>query len=705
MPERSRGLTGKDAWILLALAAAAALLHARVLFGGEAYFTNDLTHVSFPWRVLTAEQLQRGQAPLWNPYAYFGTPLWANMQTGVLHPFSLLFQFFGFPAAVGIFLWLQHVLAAAFGYLWLRRWGFGRAACAAGAASFALGGYLVGYLQFPNLQSTIAHLPGLLLFFGHPIPLALHTALSIFAGYPPALGPMTAGAALMTAIWRPWNSTAYLRTAAGLALGLILSAAVLIPGAEFYFNSSRSAGMPEAQRLNNAVRPGQLAAIVSPSLARGLDFARQTPRPYREQILWQDGKKSVLFSFESRYTDDYRDPSGAKFTPWVSFYVGGAAFLLALAGLGWTLKETPLRAVAAMLAFTGAAVVVLGGHTGLSHWLWTKLPGLTSLRGPARLAFLMPAMLVPLIAIGVERLARARNKTLQAAAAAAAGIVLIELVAAGWGYYPTIARDYYREQGMLVSFLKSNPGVRYFQEPDTEVWAYVDKDDQSTAYRRFKEEVYRSYKQKLFGISNSVFHLPAGSGTFESMSPDGALAAAKALEEANPGRRAQLMPWAGIRYWMSRRTMKRGAMTPRGKHLWHVYEAAGSRGSAYLLPKGQAEALGDVFGEAPARLRGQPWKTLRERADRFRVWGESERGGTLYVAEPYFPGWSAYVNGKRTPVERRLGLFRSVETPPGAVEAVFLYRPGSWRLGCLISLVLLILLADHGRRRVPSILK
>src|SRR5437763_1738415 len=46
----------------------------------------------YPWTALATQALHRGQLPLWNPYAFAGTPFLAAMQTGLLYPLNLLLE-------------------------------------------------------------------------------------------------------------------------------------------------------------------------------------------------------------------------------------------------------------------------------------------------------------------------------------------------------------------------------------------------------------------------------------------------------------------------------------------------------------------------------------------------------------------------------------------------------------------------------------
>ena len=88
-----------------------------VLCAGKTFFLRDLTYIFHPWRALTAEMVQKGQMPLWDPYAYCGMPLLANLQTAVFYPFTQLFYLFGFVTGLRIYHIAHVFLAGFFAYL------------------------------------------------------------------------------------------------------------------------------------------------------------------------------------------------------------------------------------------------------------------------------------------------------------------------------------------------------------------------------------------------------------------------------------------------------------------------------------------------------------------------------------------------------------------------------------------------------------
>jgi uncharacterized membrane protein YfhO len=59
----------------------------------------------------------------------------------------------------------------------------------------------------------------------------------------------------------------------------------------------------------------------------------------------------------------------------------------------------------------------------------------------------------------------------------------------------------------------------------------------------------------------------------------------------------------------------------------------------------------------------------------------SDHPGYLVLTDTWFPGWTAHVDGRETPVERADYAFRAVRLESGRHEIEFRYDPGSVRLG------------------------
>ena len=65
--------------------------------------------------------------------------------------------------------------------------------------------------------------------------------------------------------------------------------------------------------------------------------------------------------------------------------------------------------------------------------------------------------------------------------------------------------------------------------------------------------------------------------------------------------------------------------------------------------------------------------------------------GYVLLADTFYPGWHAYVDGQRKPVLRANGAQRAVFLEPGTHTVVFRYEPASIRIGGLISGISLLL--------------
>src|SRR3989344_4897775 len=58
------------------------------------FIAADVVRQLFPWRDLAMEIFKSGQIPLWNPYAFSGYTLLANIQSAVFYPLNILFFIF-----------------------------------------------------------------------------------------------------------------------------------------------------------------------------------------------------------------------------------------------------------------------------------------------------------------------------------------------------------------------------------------------------------------------------------------------------------------------------------------------------------------------------------------------------------------------------------------------------------------------------------
>jgi hypothetical protein len=94
--------------------------------------------------------------------------------------------------------------------------------------------------------------------------------------------------------------------------------------------------------------------------------------------------------------------------------------------------------------------------------------------------------------------------------------------------------------------------------------------------------------------------------------------------------------------------------------------------------------VGDVRSEVRIRAYANQRVTIRASLD---------KPGILVLADSFYPGWHAYVDGKEQEIVRANLFFRGVALPAGEHTIVFRYEPLSFKIGCVISLLSLTIIA------------
>jgi hypothetical protein len=207
-----------------------------------------------PWLEFTRAELRQGRLPLWNPYVGIGgAPHLANGQSAVFDPFHLIAYVGPLPEAHAWMAAARLWVAGLGMFLLASAWGLGPWGRWFAGLTFPFCGFFACWLLYP-LASTAVWLPWLLLateyVLRRPGPrsvalLALATACCVFGGQIQTTAHiLIAGLALVG--WhvarrgggdpRPWR--AGLAWAFGIALGLAMAAAQIIPLGDYLARSS-----------------------------------------------------------------------------------------------------------------------------------------------------------------------------------------------------------------------------------------------------------------------------------------------------------------------------------------------------------------------------------------------------------------------------------------------------------------------------------
>ena len=119
----------------------------------------------YPWRNFASQTLHQGYLPFWNPHQFCGTPFVANSQSAIFYPFNLIFEIFPVAKAFGISVFVHLAMTGIFLYWFLRSKavGLSRSAALIGALTWQLSNWQVSWLELPTFLCVSCWLPLILL--------------------------------------------------------------------------------------------------------------------------------------------------------------------------------------------------------------------------------------------------------------------------------------------------------------------------------------------------------------------------------------------------------------------------------------------------------------------------------------------------------------------------------------------------------------
>ena len=82
---------------------------------------------------------------------------------------------------------------------------------------------------------------------------------------------------------------------------------------------------------------------------------------------------------------------------------------------------------------------------------------------------------------------------------------------------------------------------------------------------------------------------------------------------------------------------------------------------------------------------------LKDQGNEIEILVKNNFPGWLLMADIYYPGWEVIVDGKKQEIFPAQYAFRAIDLQPGKHDIIFTYRPASFKIGAIISLLSLIL--------------
>lgn len=262
------------------------VLFSPSLFTGRVLFWGLPALQFIPWRAFSWQVLQNGLLPLWNPLNGMGAPLIANYQLAFFYPPGWLVYLFAAIGGVSLMAW-SHTLLIVLHLIWAgigmtqftSSLGLGTAAQTISGLAFSLGGYLVARSDFFSMVWTAAWLPWIL-FAATEIAksekIRFSFKLLFFIGFQLLAGHAQLAwySLLLSGIWvifYSWSThgirrsiqTGFLFLGTAIA-GAVLASIQLFPTAEYLLQSQRSSAVNYELGMTYSFWPWRLLTMISP---------------------------------------------------------------------------------------------------------------------------------------------------------------------------------------------------------------------------------------------------------------------------------------------------------------------------------------------------------------------------------------------------------------------------------------------------------
>lgn len=138
---------------------------------------------------------------------------------------------------------------------------------------------------------------------------------------------------------------------------------------------------------------------------------------------------------------------------------------------------------------------------------------------------------------------------------------------------------------------------------------------------------------------------------------------------------------------------------PRARLLTRFAVEPSSERALRRLAEGEIAVEREVLVEDRPELEIAPLdealpapRIVRSDATRVEIETQSPAPALLVLADLYYPGWAASVDGKPAEILRANSLFRAVAVPAGAHTVVFRFESPPYQRGCLVALAALVAL-------------
>jgi hypothetical protein len=683
---------------------------------------DDINQVA-PWLQVQAAQWHSGHFPLWDTHQQAGVPLVGQVQPGTLNPLNWIL--FSMPlrdgfiqfASLNWYRVLIQFLGVLFGYILCRDLGLSPIASVLGGCAFGLSGFM-GCIGWPQKMMSALLLPLILMFF-----------LRVLRGEKVVANAAASGALLGASFLSGHHNVPifFCLVMAGLWI--------------YYFAAFRGAWTRKlvAAAAFAACFVLIAAAQIIPAEELGKLSLRWVNAP--APVAWDDTVPYSVHDEFSLYPTAILDiviPSYHR-----PNFIGLVVVTLALFGAVTKWQEQAVRILSA-IALAGL-FLALGGHSLFHGVLYAVIPTLDKARSPDVAIAIFQLSMVVLAAFGLDSLRSSEvshialkiavrvlsitalflyaslilminlRPTTTDAYSFLAEAALVALLLAGLLFACSKSRFSSRAAGTLVILLllfEINFVTNSYQP--MEKAGELHRLDDIAAFLKQKQDLPRvdvDEKEVSFdfgdwyGIDQLRGSLPEALKPFADMQgyprfPR--LLATNYFIGRNPKTPEQISAFegrSGLHVFIDPSAFPRVRMAhaavgvPDDDAVQMAVRDPATDLKRTVVLLGSAPALGNCEG-------GDDLDIPRYRPTSVVIRVNSPCRGMVILADAWFPGWNAYVDGKPAQIYRAYNLLRGVVVEGGGHEVVMLYRPASVFTGAVMAglgILLCVVIQFQGR--------
>lgn len=680
--------TWREWLVALVIGCGLSLYVWRGFLAGGGLVGGDTYPYFFPQKQVLAESFARGEIPLWHHHTSLGYPLLAESQAGVFYPTNqILYRLLDIHSAYHVSILLHYAAAFVFAWRFCRSQQLSTPSSLLAAMVFVYGWFpvrvslewsIIGgvwfplclwmterFLQKPNWQRLVCLSLSLAthLLAGH-FTLAFITELTCLcfaclssprqrlandsSGTPVESSPADSAVAIVLSRWR-----ASVGVATAIAMAVGLSAIQLLPTFELRQLSQRDG----------------THAVFNPSDGH-------MPPMYLTQLVaswWYWHTPEMAASRES-LKHPFLLSAGDTNPVEAHLYVGLIPLLLMTA-----LLSTHVRKFVRMTNWKTWGILAVAGILYAFGWfvpIFRHLPGFGFFIGPGRYTIITTLGFAIIAGLGLDGLLRRRGT--------ATKIILTTLI--GLITLPDLLKS--AEYPVCNAQVVEYPPLKGL--------------DESWLAKMLQEEDARSPVRllsggpnigNLFGVSSVPQYL--GLGPTEYFSKDLAV-------ETQPKSADSVFPSPEQMQRLSALAVTHILTTEPVQNLAEGCELIGSGPDAFLnrvWGRGTADCFLYRIKNAPGRVTAEPANALTQLRFLRRSSGDVEfevvlnEAAEVYLIELMFPGWDVTVDGIVAEASQESGISRGVSVPAGKHLIRWQYRPRSFQLGAMISLLSVTVLA------------